>query len=111
MAGANVSVIHKGQQYTLTLGEFETLNLEGADFSTAGATDFSGTRIEADGPLAVWSGVECITINPDPPADPMKTCCCDHLEEQLFPRSSLAADYAVVRSEGRGHQTYAPTIT
>jgi hypothetical protein len=108
MAGDNVTAIHKGTPYVLTLNEFETLNLEGADFTTAGATDFSGTRIEADGPLAVWSGVECITINPNPPADPNKTCCCDHLEEQLFPRSSLAGDYVVVRSEGRGHQTPDP---
>jgi hypothetical protein len=103
MAGDNVNAIHKGTPYSLTLNQFETLNLEGADFQTAGATDFTGTRIEADGPLAVWSGVECITINPDPPADPMKTCCCDHLEEQLFPRSSLGHDYVVARSEGRSH--------
>jgi hypothetical protein len=108
MAGDNVTAIHKGQPYTLTLNEFETLNLEGADFATAGATDFTGTRIEADGPLAVWSGVECMTINPDPPSDPNKTCCCDHLEEQLFPRSSLAGDYAVTRSEGKGHQSPDP---
>lgn len=103
MAGDNVGAIHKGQQYTLTLNEFDTLNLEGADWATAGATDFTGTKIEADGPLAVWSGVECITINPDPPVDPDKTCCCDHLEEQLFPRSSLGQDYVAVRSEGRAH--------
>jgi hypothetical protein len=30
-------------------------------------------------------------------------CCCDHLEEQLFPRGSLGADYVVARSEGRAH--------
>src|SRR5581483_2135065 len=101
MAGDNATAIHKGGTYTAVLNEFDTLNLEGADFQTAGATDFTGTRIEADGPLAVWSGVECMTINPDPPIDPMKTCCCDHLEEQLFPRSSLGHDYVVVRSEGR----------
>jgi IgGFc binding protein len=103
MAGGNVGAIHAGQSYSLTLNEFDTLNLEGADWQAVGETDFTGTRIEADGPLAVWSGVECITINPDPPLDPMKTCCCDHLEEQLFPRSSLGHDYVVVRSEGRSH--------
>jgi hypothetical protein len=108
MAGDNVTAIHKGTAYTLTLNQFDTLNLEGADFATAGATDFTGTRIEADGPLAVWSGVECMTINPDPPVDPMKTCCCDHLEEQLFPRSSLGQDYVVVRSESREHTSGDP---
>jgi hypothetical protein len=108
MAGDNVSAMHKGMPYTFSLNQFETLNLEGADFATAGATDFSGTRIEADAPLAVWSGVECITLNPNPPMDPMKTCCCDHMEEQLFPRSSLGQDYVVVRSEGRSHATADP---
>jgi hypothetical protein len=98
MAGDNVTAMHKGMSYTFDLDEFDTLNLEGADFSTAGMTDFTGTRIEANGPLAVWSGVECITINP---MGAMSTCCCDHLEEQLFPRSSLGADYVVVRSECR----------
>ncbi len=108
MPGDNVMAIHKNTPYTLTLNAFETLNLEGADFNTAGTTDFTGTQIEADGPLAVWSGVECITINPDPPIDPMNTCCCDHLEEQLFPRSSLGRDYVVVRSEGRSHSSGDP---
>jgi hypothetical protein len=103
MQGDNVPAIHKGMPYSLTLNAFDTLNLEGADFAQYGETDFTGTKIEADGPVAVWSGVECITINPDPPADPDKTCCCDHLEEQLFPRSSLGADYVVVRSESKEH--------
>ena len=31
----------------------------------------------------------------------METCCCDHLEEQLFPRSSLGEEYVVVHSEAR----------
>ncbi len=105
MAGDNVPAMHKGGSYTFTLDEFETLNLEGADYTVAGATDFTGTRIEADGPLAVWSGVECITINPP---NAMNTCCCDHLEEQLFPRSSLGHDYVVVRSEGRSHNAPDP---
>src|SRR5205814_6144079 len=47
-------------------------------------------------------------INPDPPIDPDKTCCCDHLEEQLFPRSSLGQDYVVVRSEARDHKNGDP---
>jgi IgGFc binding protein len=103
MAGDNVPALPKNMPYTVTLNQFETLNLEGDDWQKVGETDFTGTRIEADGPVAVWSGIECITVNPDPPADPDKTCCCDHLEEQLFPRSSLGQDYVVVRSEGRTH--------
>jgi hypothetical protein len=107
MASENVSLMQPGRSYTFTLNEFESLNLEGADFAAVGATDFSGTRIEANAPLAVWSGVECITINPMKPPD-QGTCCCDHLEEQLFPRSSLGTDYVVVRSEGRSHSAPDP---
>src|SRR5205823_6354108 len=96
MAGDNVAAMHKGKPYTFTLGEFEALNLEGADYAAVGATDFTGTRIEASAPLAVWSGVECITINPPNRTMDDGTCCCDHLEEQLFPRGSLGKEYVVV---------------
>ncbi|MSP60876.1 MAG: hypothetical protein EXR72_11135 [Myxococcales bacterium] len=108
MPGDNVPAMHKGKSYTFNLGEFDTLNLEGADFDKYGATDFTGTRIEANGPLAVWSGVECITINPKNKPPEEGTCCCDHLEEQLFPRSSLGKDYVAVRSEARDHKSADP---
>jgi hypothetical protein len=94
MAGDGVAETAAGDEIVVTLGEFETLNLEGADYGVYGETDFTGTRIEADGPVAVWSGVECITIGTG--------CCCDHLEEQLFPRSSLGAEYVAVRTQPRG---------
>jgi hypothetical protein len=105
MPGDDVPAIAPGVEFVVTLGEFETLNLQGDDFDTYGETDFTGTRIEADGPIAVWSGIECITI-----AAPMQEnqCCCDHLEEQLFPRSSLGNDYVAVRTSPRSTGTPEP---
>jgi hypothetical protein len=111
MAGDNVQAMHAGTSYNFQLNEFDTLNLESADPPSTLSnqlSDFTGTRIEADAPLAVFSGIECITLNPNPPMDPMKTCCCDHLEQQLFPRSSLSQDYVVTRSEGRAHTSADP---
>ena len=97
MGGDGVTATVPGTEMVFTLGEFETLTLEGDDFDLYGQTDFTGTRIESDGPLAVWSGVECVNINPPVGGG----CCCDHLEEQLYPRSSLSGEYVAVRSASR----------
>ena len=96
MAGDGVPEILAGEEFVVTLGEFEALNLEGGNYARFGETDFTGTRVEADAPVAVWSGVECITVG--------EGCCCDHLEEQLFPRSSLGTEYVAVRSKARASE-------
>lgn len=105
MAGDGVPALAPGEELVVTLGEFETLNLQGADFQMYDRTDFTGTRIEADGPVAVWSGVECINIVPPGTEE---GCCCDHLEEQLYPRSSLGKEYVVVRTRPRSTGTPEP---
>src|SRR5206468_1253200 len=89
--GDNVPLVATGTEYLVKLGEFDVLNLEGADLTPYGAADFTGTRVEADGPLAIFSGVQC-TLIPDDSGG-----ACDHLEEQTFPRSPLGHDYAVTR--------------
>ena len=99
-AGDNVPQIAKGMPYVLTLNEFETLNLEGGPVGFGGPYDFTGSKIEADGPIAVFSGVEC-TVIAKPDATSNDNCCCDHLEEQLFPRSSLGVDYIAMHSPPR----------
>ncbi len=99
-AGDNVPSIMAGKPFVVTLNEFETLDLEGGPVGLGGPYDFTGSHIEADGPLAVFSGVECSVIA-RPGATTDDSCCCDHLEEQLFPRSSLGADYIAMRSPPR----------
>ncbi len=93
VAGDNVPAVAAGEEYLVTLGVFETLNLQSGD-SLLSPSDLTGTRIEANKPIAVWAGVECVPIGDG--------CCCDHLEEQLYPRSTLGAKYVVGRSAPRG---------
>jgi hypothetical protein len=50
--------------------------------------DITGTFIEAEQPVAVFSGHECAAVPIERPA-------CDHLEEQLFPVQTWGRQYAV----------------
>lgn len=69
-----------GGTLEVTLQPFEVLNLETGGFNA----DFTGSLVEADGPVLVFSGSEAS----DAPyferlSD--RFCCADHLEEQLDP--------------------------
>jgi hypothetical protein len=80
-----------------TLGPFDVLNLETGDFNA----DFTGSIIESDGPIAVFSGTEAS----DAPhfetlAD--RRCCADHLEDQLDPVRTAGKRFAVAHSPNRG---------
>lgn len=67
-------------EHQMTLEPFDVLNLESNDFNA----DFTGTVIESDQPLAVFSGSEAADA---PFFDNLseRRCCADHLEEQLDP--------------------------
>lgn len=54
--------------------------------------DLSGTRIDADQPIAVFVGHECADV-------PFNRTRCDHLEEQLIPREALGTRYVISRTE------------
>lgn len=97
MAGDGVPALAPDQELEVRLNAFGVLNLQGADYALAGETDFTGTRVEADKPVIVFSGVEAISIS----SPNEGFCCADHLEEQMIPRSALGAQYAVVRSRPR----------
>ncbi len=100
-----------GGTIVATLGPFDVLNLETDDgmFSDPAETiaDLSGTLIQASKPVAVFSGVES-TGAPGPwdvPKPPSwadgDTCCLDHLEDQLFPMTSVGMHYVITRSPVR----------
>ena len=57
-------------------------------------TSLTGSRIEADLPVAVFSGNVCANV-------PTGVSYCDHLEEQIFPRRVLGTDYALDKSAPR----------
>jgi len=51
--------------------------------------DLTGTIVNADKPIQVLGGHECTQV-------PIGTVACDHLEEEMFPISTLAKEYLVV---------------
>jgi hypothetical protein len=62
--------------------------------------DFTGSLVTASAPVAVFAGVECMTINP--PSCSGGGCCCDHLEDQMLPTSSYGTNFVAPHSTYRG---------
>jgi hypothetical protein len=78
------------------IGAFDVLNLETGDF----LADFTGSIIEADRAVAVFTGGEAS----DAPhfttlAD--RRCCADHLEDQLDPIRTAGVEFAIMHSPSR----------
>jgi hypothetical protein len=96
-----------GTPLETTIGPFDVLNLEAKcppeepvlQCMSDGITDFTGSLVTASAPVAVFAGVECITVNPPGCSD---GCCCDHLEEQLFPVGTWGTDFIAAHSPHRG---------
>lgn len=84
VGGGAVPAHHAGETFEATLDPFDVLNLETGDF----LADFTGTVVESDGPVVVFSGSEASDV---PYFDTLasRQCCADHLEEQLPPRDTL----------------------
>jgi hypothetical protein len=100
-----------GGEIVANLGPFDVLNLE-TDDATMGEdqktmADLTGTVVESNQPVAVFSGVESTSAPgwldvPKPPGwTSDDTCCLDHLEEQIFPVESVGSKYVVARSPVR----------
>jgi hypothetical protein len=86
----------KGTPIEVTLDAFDVLNLESGGFNA----DFTGSTVEASGPVAVFSGSEAS----DAPAFNSlgeRSCCADHLEEQASPLRTLGQRFVSVRSPNR----------
>lgn len=83
-------------QIEVQLGAFDVLNLESDDFNG----DFTGSIIESDGPVAVFSGSEASDA-PWFPALSERRCCADHLEEQLDPLRASGKKFAIAHTPSR----------
>jgi hypothetical protein len=78
MAGGRIAETPVGGELKLTLNPYEVANLETDDFGA----DFTGTLVSADGPVVAFSGSEAS----DAPFFKTlrdRSCCADHLEQQL----------------------------
>ncbi|MCC6524176.1 MAG: IgGFc-binding protein, partial [Polyangiaceae bacterium] len=93
----------------VVLGPFDVLNLETDDGTMQDdiktITDLSGTLVQANAPVAVFSGVEStgapggVVDIPTPPGwTSDSTCCLDHLEDQMFPIEAVGTHYVITRS-------------
>ncbi len=111
--GTTIPAKKKGEIVEAVLGPFDVLNLESDGFPG----DMTGTVVESDGPVAVFTGGErgIAPGNTDKmPAPPdygqgegSKLCCTDHLEEQLLPVTSYGKRFVVTRSPIRSTGGYA----
>lgn len=88
--------IPKGGEAEVVLQPFDVLNLETGDFNA----DFTGTLIDASGPVAVYVGSEASDA-PEFTTLASRSCCADHLEEQLVPVRAAGKRYALGRSPNR----------
>jgi len=85
-----------GDMIDIEIGPFDVVNLETAALNA----DFTGTRIDADAPVAVFVGSEASDV-PMFDAYPKRQCCADHLEEQLLPDKSASNQYVIGRMPPR----------
>jgi hypothetical protein len=93
-----IPALTPGSTTTLSLtSSFEVILLEAA----TGTTDLTGTLIEADGPIGVYSGNFATQV-------PTGRRYRDHIEQQIFPRQALGDRYIVPKSAERGNNVVVP---
>jgi len=99
LGGGPIPNVPAGGELKLTIGAFDVINLETPSLNAFGA-DFTGTIIEADRPVAVFSGGEASDA---PNFDSLveRRCCADHLEEQLDPVRTAGKSFALAHSPSR----------
>ncbi len=88
--------IAKGEEATVTLDAFDVLNLESGGFNA----DFTGTLIDAAGPVAVFTGSEASDA-PFFTTLAERSCCADHLEEQSPPLRTAGKEFVLARVPNR----------
>jgi hypothetical protein len=101
VGGGSIPAGDTNSVITQTLGPFDVLNLA----SDGIPGDMTNTQVVASKPVAVFTGGErgiapYDVLPPEPPSGLPKTgnCCTEHLEEQLFPVTSLGKAFVVSRS-------------
>jgi hypothetical protein len=97
LGSPDVPAAAAGDTIEAVLGAFDVLNLESDGFGA----DFTGTWVLAEGPVSVFSGAECTEV-PEYAHRDDRSCCCDHLEEQIAPASWLGGSFVAVQTPLRG---------
>jgi len=110
-----------GQLLTVTLSPFDVLNLESDDATlqecvsmiSPYCADMTGTAVDSNQPIAVFSGTEESGVGlpedaPKPPSwdENSNGCCNQHLEEQLHPVESFGKRFLITRSPVRSNPEF-----
>lgn len=93
-AGSGVAAIPANTVQTFTLSRGQVLSL---GTNRTHGRDLTGSRIQASAPVAVFFGHECADI-------PLGTCCCDHIEQQLFPIEAWGTSVVAAKFAQRGSE-------
>lgn len=96
VGGGPVAETPPGGAIELKLGAFDVLNLETGDFNA----DFTGTRIESDQAVVVFSGNEASDA-PHFKTLSDRRCCADHMEDQLDPLRTAGRFFAIAHNPSR----------
>ena len=111
-----------GSTLEMTLGPFDVLNLESDDSTLQEClamqtppycADMTGTIVDSNKPVVVFSGTEESGVGlpegaPNPPSwnENSNGCCNQHLEEQLAPVESFGKKFLVTRSPIRSNAEF-----
>ncbi len=91
-----VPALAAGEVLEVGLDAFDVLNLETDDFNA----DFTGSTVEADQPVVVFTGSEA-SAAPYFAVLAGRSCCADHLEEQLDPVRTAGRTFVASVSTNR----------
>ncbi len=111
--GINAGTPGTVQQFSLNQGEVlqllsalptsctgtTTSNADGTYCDMGQGYDLTGTQVESDKPVAVYSGHLCSFV-------PYDTWACDHLEEMMLPLETWGKDFVVGRTEPQADTGY-----
>lgn len=94
--GEGLPELKPGDVHELKMQSFEVLNLETGGFNA----DFTGSLVEADQPVMVFSGSEASDA---PTFEKLsdRFCCADHLEEQLDPIRTAGKKFIAAHAPNR----------
>ena len=122
--GETIKHLEPGDTYTATLTQFDVLNIE----TDKMGSDLTGSRILASRDVAVIGASECANVPNTAGCDEEKglceydgetkcitdydciqagfnTCCCDHIEHQLFPVKSWGLRYLASKMYPRNQES------
>lgn len=97
MDGPGLIALSPGDTTTVELQQGQVLHVKARNV----CSDLTGSLVVADKRVMVMGGHECANIPIDAKCSEV-FCCCDHLEEQLFPVDTWGKHYIVSRLYARG---------